>query len=387
MNTAKNASFFDGFFGKYFVPGIVLQSVLIGGGYATGREVIEFGGKYGAMGWVGGLGIFLGFTLISFLTFECCRLYQTYDYKSFIKNIAGPLWMVFDVLYILLAVLVLAVMASATGEIVQSTLGLPYWGGVALVVTIVALLNFYGSWLIERFETYGTIALYVGYLIFGGLVVVATKDHIATVFRTMDTSFVSDASVPAILWAGLIYVGYNIGIYPACFFTLKRQSTVKHTFWSAMISGTLMTIPWFLTYVAVMGFYPDNAILTAPVPWLAMMQGIAGPFVIGVFGVVVGWTLIETATGIIHAIVERVNAGLEESGRAVMTAKQNMLLTVVVLLSSTAMARFGIISLIAKGYTLIAYGMIAVYIVPLITVGVYKIIKGKKMPVSKSEAA
>lgn len=46
QNSGKK-SFFDGAFGKYLVPGILLQSVLIGGGYATGREVISYGAMYG----------------------------------------------------------------------------------------------------------------------------------------------------------------------------------------------------------------------------------------------------------------------------------------------------------------------------------------------------
>jgi uncharacterized membrane protein YkvI len=27
---------------KYIVPGLVIQAVLVGGGYATGRELVEF---------------------------------------------------------------------------------------------------------------------------------------------------------------------------------------------------------------------------------------------------------------------------------------------------------------------------------------------------------
>ncbi len=52
MENKKN--FFDGAFGKLILPGIVLQSVLIGGGYATGREIVEYGAKFGAMGWLAG---------------------------------------------------------------------------------------------------------------------------------------------------------------------------------------------------------------------------------------------------------------------------------------------------------------------------------------------
>jgi len=39
------------------------------------------------------------------------------------------------------------------------------------------------------------------------------------------------------------------------------------------------------------------------------------------------------------------------------------------------MARIGIIDLIAKGYTMMAYGMIAVYALPLATIGLYKVLK------------
>ena len=56
MENKKN--FFDGAFGKLILPGIVLQSVLIGGGYATGREIVEYGAKFGAMGWLAGVGTF-----------------------------------------------------------------------------------------------------------------------------------------------------------------------------------------------------------------------------------------------------------------------------------------------------------------------------------------
>lgn len=374
---AGKSGFFDGAFGRYVLPGVILQSVLIGGGYATGREIVEFGAKFGALGWLGGIGIFLGFTIMSILTFEIARIYKVYDYKSIVQKVAGKGWILYDVVYMLLAIIIIAVMASATGEIVQNTLGIPYWGGVIGVIVIVGILNFYGSWLIERFETYGTIALYIGYLIFGAIVISATWGHAREVFATGDTSFVGATSIGSVLWTGVVYVGYNLAVYPASFFTLRRQTTRKETVWAGIISGLLMTIPWFLTYFAVMGFYPSQDVLGASVPWLVMMQDIAGPGIIVVFGVVVGWTLIETSTGIIHGLIERINAGLVEAGRPAFTPKQNAMVTVGVLITATVMAKVGIIDLIAKGYTAMAYGMIIVYALPLVTIGLYKVVKNK----------
>ena len=162
QNSGKK-SFFDGAFGKYLVPGILLQSVLIGGGYATGREVISYGAMYGAKGWLAGLATLIGFAIMSMLTFEFARVTGSYNYKSLMKNLLGKFGVLYDLIYIPLSVIILAVMASATGEIVNQTMGLNYWVGVIVVIVIVGILNFYGSSLIERFETWGTVALYLVY--------------------------------------------------------------------------------------------------------------------------------------------------------------------------------------------------------------------------------
>lgn len=45
-------NFYEGAYAKYILPGVLLQSVLIGGGYATGREIYSYGAKFGAMGWI-----------------------------------------------------------------------------------------------------------------------------------------------------------------------------------------------------------------------------------------------------------------------------------------------------------------------------------------------
>ena len=37
-------------FEQFLLPGIVFQSVLIGGAYATGREIVQYGARFGAVG-------------------------------------------------------------------------------------------------------------------------------------------------------------------------------------------------------------------------------------------------------------------------------------------------------------------------------------------------
>ena len=85
MGKLKN--FYEGKYARYVLPGVLLQSVLIGGGYATGREIYSYGAKFGSMGWIAGLTIGIGFALFAFLTFEICRIYKVYDYKNYIQKV------------------------------------------------------------------------------------------------------------------------------------------------------------------------------------------------------------------------------------------------------------------------------------------------------------
>ena len=366
---------------KILLPGIVLQSVLMGGGYATGREIIEYGGKFGAYGWVSGLFTFFTFAVIAVLTFELARIYRIYDYKSILKQIIGKSWAIYDILYVILLFLIISIMASATGEILQQTIGLNYMVGVVILILIVAFLNFFGSAFIAKFETYGTIALYAAYIIFTIMVITANKDNIVTVMATQDTSYVENATLPMAMLTGIIYASYNLSAVPAGLFTLRAQTKRSESIISGIIGALLMTIPWFLTYFAVMGYYPDDTIIGASVPWLVMLQSVSDSNIpVLVFGVVAGWTLIETATGMIHALLERLDHSLEEKNQEPLSPKKRGLITAAILIVAMLFSKIGIINLISMGYSALAYGFILFYLLPLVTVGLYKVIKNGKVP-------
>lgn len=377
MAEHKKESFFEGAFGKYVLPGIVIQSTLIGGGYATGREVVAFGGKFGAIGWITGLVILIGFAVMAFLMFEVARLFRAYDYRSLVKQILGPFWFLYDIIYFLLAILMISIVVAATGSILESTLGLNYWVGVAIIAALAGILNFYGTKLIERFKTFGTAALFIGYIVFGIMVISSTWGDAKEVFASGDTSFVGEVSMWTIIWTGMLYVGYNLAVYPAALFTARRQNSLKQTLLGGLIAGVLMTVPWFLTYFSLMGFYPSEEVLGADVPWLEMLSGY-GVWVVIVFGIVVGWTLIETATGLIHAFLDRVNFNLEEVGKPQLSKKMNGLIAIIALVLSATLSSIGIGGLVDIGYTVLGYAMLIIYGIPMLIIGSYKVIKAAK---------
>lgn len=351
---------------RILLPGIILQSVLIGGGYATGREIVEYGGKFGASGWISGLAIFFGFSLISILSIEACRQWQVYDYKSLLKKLIGKGWIAYEIVYLLLAILIIAVMASAAGEILNNTLGFSRWIGVLLIILLVGFLNYKGDDVIAKLETIGTIALFSAYIIFAITVFSSKGTEIMSTFRQWNTSYVSDPpNLFLLLWTGILYVGYNLAVYPASFFTYRGIHSKRESIYAGITSGLLMTIPWFLTYFAMMAYYPDKNILAATVPWLMMLKDFH-PSLIVIFGIVVGWTLVETATGMIHAFIHRVEMEMTERKSQPLKKTSKALIAAVALVASLILAQVGIIDLVAKGYTIMAYAMIAVYGLPLL---------------------
>ena len=238
---------------------------------------------------------------------------------------------------------------------------------------------FYGEKIISYFETLGTIALYVGYLCFSIFVIANHTDNIGRVLETTDFSYTPDATIGFAFWTGIIYMAYNLVVFPASFFTVHRLKTRFQTVVSGIIAGLLMVIPWFLTYFAILSFYPSKEVVEAPVPWVLMMQMNNAPsWMLLLFSFVMGWTLIETATGIIHAMLSRVNKGLEEKNRQPLSRRNRAILTVAILVISVLLSKIGIIALIAKAYSALAYAFIIMFLIPLCTVGVYKILKKER---------
>lgn len=368
-----------GSFGKIVLPAIVLQSVLIGGGYATGREIVAYGAKFGAAGWLAVVGIWVGFTVMAVLTFELARTFEVYDYKSFIRQLIGRAWPVFDLLFLVMAVLVIAIMASAAGNIMEQTIGVPYLGGVGAVIAVVGALSYVGEGLIERFKTVGTGFLYVAYAVFGLLVISQSWGDVTAVFAAGNTAYVDGAGVGSVLRSGVLYVGYNLVVFPAVFFALHRQQSRRESVVSGLLAGTLMTLPFALTYVAFMGFYPSESVMGASVPWLPVLNSVGGTGLVAFYGVVMGWTLIETSVGLIHALLDRLDENIEDvavgplADQTGLSRVQSGLLGVGVLVGALGLSRVGIIALVAQGYTTMAYFFIAIFAVPLLTVGVLRI--------------
>ncbi len=363
-------------FKKYLVPGIVFQSVVIAGGYGTGREIVEFFLNFGTLG---GLIAMLAistviWSLVCAATFEFARVFKAHDYRTFFKELLGKFWVLYEICYYVLLLIVLAVVASAAGSILEEMFGLNYYVGVIGMMVGVGSLVVKGKETIEKFLSYWSFILYSVYILF--LIVAFTK------FGGQITAGVFQGNIES-GWAmgGFQYAFYNLGIIPAVLFTTRHLETRKEAIGSGLLAGVIGIIPGFFLYLAMIGQYPE--ILGATVPTNHILTIIGSTGLQFIFQFVLFITLIETGTGFIYAVNERI-ASVYKEKKEQMPGWVTAVLTLSLLIAGTFIAQFGLIGLIARGYGTITWGFFIVYVIPILTIGIWKV--KQKNGISKASA-
>lgn len=108
----------------------------------------------------------LVWALICAISFMFAQIFKKYDYKSFMKELMGPGWVVFEIAYICFIVIVLAVVSASAGSILHELFGLNKWIGIIGMSVAVFALVMNGSSLIEKVLSLWSFVLYGVYILF-----------------------------------------------------------------------------------------------------------------------------------------------------------------------------------------------------------------------------
>jgi uncharacterized membrane protein YkvI len=96
-----------------------------------------------------------------------------------------------------------------------------------------------------------------------------------------------------------------------------------------------------------------------------------------IFEIVLFGTLIETGAGFIKAVDDRIEITSARNGEATPTWVRPVI-AIGLTLIGVAVSTFGLTGLIAKGYGTVCWGFLIVYVIPMLTIGIYKISKAGK---------
>ncbi len=360
-----SAHFMAAWFKRYLLPGFVFQSIMIAGGYGTGRELVEFFLRYGPGGGMWGMLVpsTLVVSLTSMAAYELARRFRTYDYRAFFRNLLGPGWWLYEVSYLVTVLLILAVIGAAAGTFLFETFGLsPAVGAVGLLLAV-GLLVFKGTETIERFLAGWSFVLYATYLVFFLWAIVGFGEAIGSALTTAE-------SRDGWFLSGLRYGALQVFLVPAILFATRHIKTRREALWAGALTGPIAIVPGLLFFFAMAGQYPE--VLERPLPANYLLELLGSRSFQIAFQVVLFGTLIETGAGLIHAFNERV-AGVFSVRSASMPRWLRPAIAIALLIAGMAMSRFGLVELIAKGYGAMTWVSLAVVVIPILTLGLLKL--------------
>jgi uncharacterized membrane protein YkvI len=345
-------------FKRFLLPGFAFKAVVIGGGYATGRELAEFFLPSGPWGGILGMLLAMGcWSLVCVATFVFARRTQSYEYGAFFRSLLGPAWFLFDFAYACLVLIMLSVFAAAAGAIGAALFGWPEVAGTLGLLCGIAGVAAFGNESVEQLFKYATYFLYAVYAIFVGVVLSQASTEILANFAAPD---------PARGWAlgGVTYAGYNVVGAVIILPVLRHLTGNRDAVIAGLLAGPLAMLPALLFYICMVAYYP--AIRSSTLPSDYVLARLHAPVLHVVFQLMILAALLESGTGAVHAINQRLDRVLRARGRP-LTAPGRLLISSGVLVISVFIAtRFGLVTLIARGYRALAVLFIAVFVVPLL---------------------
>lgn len=355
-----------GWFSRYVMPGLVFKAAVIGGAYTTGRELAEFFGPYGPLGGLIGMAIAMMIWSVTFAaSLEFARITRSYDYKSFFEKLIGRGWIAVEALLITLFFLIIAVLGATAGELLMELAAIPRPVGIALFALAVALIVLSGTRRVEMFLSYWSFVLYAFYAVFLTIALLNFGDRIHANYAS------AEIARPGSIFAdGIRYASYNIAAITMVLFTARSVSSRREAVVAGLLGGPLAMIPGMLFFVAMMAFHPE--VQQAVVPLNHIMEQLRMPMLHTAFLIIIVVTLVGAASTVFHSVNERIAAALVDRG-TLTNAHRFAIAIVVMAITMTGSVHFGLVELVASGYGYMAIGFVLLFILPILTIGIWRI--------------
>jgi len=290
--TARNISVFK-------IAAMYVGAV-IGAGFASGQEIMQFFTVYGIKGlW----GVVVASLLLAYLGASILYLsvqYGTGNYLLLINNLTAP-WVakIFDLLSMAMLLAGLSVMLSGSGAVFSEYLKITAWPGVLFLLFIVNLVLTGGMTGVIRFNSWLVPVKLAAIIIVSLLVLVIFKGATPSPEGISSSFFVSPGN-----WflSGVLYVSYNMILVLAVLSTLGDRVTSRRAVAGGVVGGVVLGIAVGVLLLAQLKLYP--AIAGYKVPVLFMAGEIGDMFRIPV-AILIWLAILTTAVANAHGLAAR----------------------------------------------------------------------------------
>lgn len=219
----------------------VFIGLVIGAGFASGREIFEYFCLPTQTDFIGTLIAAIGFGATCYIIMQLSQKCNTENFDGLIRNITGrfaPMVQIFMTLFMFCGFFI---MMSACGVLAEETFNIPSFYGI-LFLALVCFVVF--SFNIKGLVIFNTILVPI---MISGMVYICLVSTLATL--PVFASFEEIKTTP--ITSSLCYVSYNTITAGAVLVPLSKYATKKQIAISSIISGTILGILIFIGWISM----------------------------------------------------------------------------------------------------------------------------------------
>ncbi|MDO4650423.1 MAG: hypothetical protein Q4B26_17430 [Eubacteriales bacterium] len=342
-----------------------------GGGFASGAQLYSYFLRYGAYS------LFLPAVSMAYnaLFFWYClryaRNHEVYDYRSYNNRFYGKYAPVFSNLFEFLYIVVMCVapaVAFATGGATLSAVtGLPYLLCTLIIGAFIFVVAIFGTDLVRRVSSVLSAVIIIGLLVVYIPNIATNLDGIRTSISVMTAEKLPFGKA---LWSAFLYGTFqlcNVAVFVQHGKTFSKSEDVKK---SMIIGWLLNSVLMIAVVLGLLTVYANPEMGNQSVPTLFMVQqGVGAGVLTPIISVLIILGAVSTAVNMVAAMVKRVGNAIETPEEKKVTEQgkpiaKTVIIALVCCLVDFAIAQFGLLTLIARAYSFIAYLAIPVILIP-----------------------
>ncbi|KAA8502040.1 hypothetical protein FNY66_04660 [Mediterraneibacter catenae] len=362
-----------------------------GGGFASGAQIYSYFVRYGIWCLIMPVLAMLYNTVFFAYSLRFARKHEVYDYRSYNNAFYGKFAPVFSNLFEVLYICVMCVapaVAFATGGATLSTLtGLPYLLCTFLIGVFIFVVAIFGTDLVRKVASVLSVCIIAGLLIVYIPNIISGFSGISAAAESM-----TEAELPLgdALYSAFLYGTFqlsNIAVFVQHAKSFEKPGDAVKSMGVGFVVNALMMV---MVVLGLMTVYTNPDAAGQSVPTLFMVQnGVGASFMTPLISILIILGAVSTAVNMVAAMVKRICGGTErsvsertadraaekstdgsavrkkaEGNRKFRVTRKEIIAALVCCIVDFGIAQFGLLTLIQKAYSLLAYLAIPVILIP-----------------------
>lgn len=352
-----------------------------GGGFASGAQIYQYFINYGI--WCLVLPIVTQglYSLFFWYGMRYAYKHKTYDYRSFSDKFYGKTRFVMSNLYEICYLIMIGTASAAAfatgGSTIAALFDIPYWLCTVIIGAFIFVIALFGTNVVRK------CASTLSVLIIIGLVLVLVPNIIAqwgtiveSASRMMNGEMAvissEDGSFGAALWSAVLYFFFQLASVSVMYQHMEDITDVRQINRAAVGMFICNFVAMELSIIGLLAVSFASELLTAEVPMLVLVQqGVGSGILTPIISILIILGAISTAVNMISGIVTRCVNAVEKRIRDTRKKNKghlarNAVFTLLFTFLAFAIAQFGLMTVVSKGYAYLGYAALITLFIPFV---------------------